>query len=698
MALTPQQQRFLDSYVRKHAIKGRGKSKRAGGFSALRDQVTEALGSAPPLLPQYPQLLVAMKAADSLGDQLKFARATAAMQQVLADIQAAVKAYRPPADPAAQQVADLAALASLRQRHRAVATDRAWQAQQGRSAIGGDLKIQQNRAGALLDRPQVNAAQLAQAADLVDEMEVKRRFLLRRMQEIDKRRAQLRKYALDITSNPALYPDAGIEPLIQEAQRLADIDTRQWTPVDETAATSAYLDMMLVLAEDGDAHHRNFKANKDGSADVMVMALRRKDKPRPGATDGALAPNFKLIVKPIDREIAVDGFKKGGGAPREVMGGVIGDKLQEMLGLDLNVARTKLVQVDGGGLKTGNEPGGDNGYASGQKITASAQAFVRNGASIEQLAQALLADTGNDNPGPAEKNATAGRILDQQVDKEAIHQMAVFDLIALHADRHCGNFMLDEDRKLVPIDHGNVMPTPAGLRGRAANLGPAMTVLGNTAAVHEMVAPQLAQRLERLNIDELVATLRAAQQDMVAAHPDVDGADLQAGLANVRRSAEFMKFAARQLTLHQIYHAYETCQDFIFFSDETVKLDGFAQAVEAVRGRDAALQRLAVLTGEDMQTHEGLIAVAERLQTLGWLASGRAVNYTDFVKAQPRRCLQILEGHLTSPLRPMDDATLLKALGGQAALVRLGYGAHEGGTSDKAKLLCKVLATTGRMP
>ena len=697
MSLTPQQQKFLDTYVRKHSIKGKGKQKRAEGFSTLREQVNQALASAPPLLPDFQRLVAAMKAADALGDQLKFDRAATAMQQVLADIKAAVKTYRPPVDPGAQRAADPAELAKVRRRHNNVVTDRAWQAQQGRSGIGGDLKILQYRASALLGNDQITAPQLKQAAGLVDEMEVKRKFLLGRAAEIEKRRQQLRKYSRDITGDANLYPNADLEPLIQEAHRLAEMDGRQWTPTDETAATSAYLDMMMVLAERDQVHQKDFKEGTE----AMVMALRRKEKLKPGRTDGALESNFKLVLKPVDREIAVDGFKKGGGAPREAMGGVIGDKLQEMLGLELNVAKTKLVQVDGGSLKTGNAGEEDNGYAKGQKVTASVQAFVRDGKSIEELAdEQLEASLGRKGKTKAELNETAGRILDQLASKEDIHQMAVFDLIALHADRHCGNFMIGADRKLVPIDHGNVMPTREGLRGRRVELGPEETVLGNTAAVKEKLAPEMADRLERLNIDELVSTMRRAQQDMVAANPDVDAADLDAGLDNVRRSAEFMKFAARQLTLEQIYRAYSMCQDHIFFSDETQKLQGFAYAVEAMRDGDQIKQRLAVLLGEDPGTESGILALVKRIKALGWLARSplRGTVAAEFVTTQALRCVRILDGNLAAPTLPTDDAALLQALGGDAALARLGYGNKDMGRIDKIMVLEGVLATTGQMP
>jgi hypothetical protein len=696
MALTPQQQKFLDAYVRKSPLQGKAKAKRAAGFSALRDAVVQALGAAPPLLPQYPQLLAAMKSADALGDQLKFDRAAAAMQQVLADIQAARSTYRPPVDPAARQPADPAALAAVRQRHAAIAADPAWAAQQGRGSIGNDLRLMHTRAQAALTSARVDAGQLAKAQDMVDEMEVKLGFLKRRTGAIDKRRAQLRKYAGDIASDVQLL--LGNEALVREAQRLAGLDTGRWTPAEETAATSAYLDMMLVLAGHDDVRHKDFKAGQK----EMVMALRRKEKIKPGSTDGALVSNFKLIVKPADREIAVDGFKKGGGAPREAMGSVIGDKLQEMLGLELNVASTKLVQVDGGGLVTGDGPDGDKGYAKGQKLTASAQAFARDGATIGDLAEALLADA--DDPDfdlKSKKNATGARILDQQVSKEELHQLAVFDLIALHADRHCGNFLLGSDGKLVPIDHGNVMPTREGLRGRSAELGPQETVLAQTAAAQEKLAPHLAARVERLNIDELVATMRTAQQAMVQAHPGVDGADLEAGLANVRRSAEFMQFAVRQLTLEQIYDAYSTCQDYIFFSDETVKLEDFARAVQAVRDRADAVQRLEALTGQDLQSEDGPKGVVERLRLLGWLPYGgpKHPDYRSFVCRQPERCLQILERQLKSPVKPTDDESkLFKALGGPAAYARQGYAYKDGGLGDKARLLSVALATTGRMP
>ncbi|HEY4079246.1 MAG TPA: protein kinase [Burkholderiaceae bacterium] len=98
MALTPQQQQFLDNYVRKHSLKGKGKRKRADSFAEVRDQVAQALSELPQTSPEMANLLAARDAADAFGEALKFDRATDAMKQVLADVKLAVENHDPGAD------------------------------------------------------------------------------------------------------------------------------------------------------------------------------------------------------------------------------------------------------------------------------------------------------------------------------------------------------------------------------------------------------------------------------------------------------------------------------------------------------------------------------------------------------------------------------------------------------------------------
>lgn len=695
MTLTPTQQQFLDNYVRKHSFKGKGKTKRAESFSTLRDEVNKALIRAPSDLPGYNQLIARLKSADTQAEQLKFNRAAEALKLLLKDIRLAVDGYTPPVDPLSRQAADPTELNKLQIRFDGLVNTKSWQGMKNQPGIGSDLKILQVRTGTLLGQDTVSIKEFKQAAALVNEMEVKHKYQLTHLKEIEKRRDQLRKYSSEITSDDSLYPDDALDSMINEANRLEKLPATAWTKTDETAATSAYLDMMLVLSGRDQVKQKDFKSD---SKEELVLALRRKEKQKQGGNKDDLESNFKLVVKPSDREIAVEGFKPGGGAPREVLGGVIGDKLQEMLGFNLNVAPTKLVKVDGGTLPDlGNV---DKTYNKGEQVTVSVQAFVRNGQTTAEIINEKIKSENRQLTSKGIDTVWAAELIDQKVDKEEIKQMAVFDLISLHCDRHAGNMMLDGDDKLAPIDHGNIMPTKAGLRARYGSLQPKTAVLATTAAADEPMSPEMMESIERLNIDELVTATRESAKSMKEVAPEVDETDLEDGLANVRRSAEFMKFAARRLTIKQIYIAYSSMQDYIFFTDETQKIEGFSKAVEAMLGRVNAEAELLQDYNIDLADYGSFNKAIQPLHQLGWLPtfSNVSVELEAVIQGNAVRLLDVIKNKLASPIKlPEKPADRLAMLGGNAAVARLGHDI-EMAVNARARMLELALFVNGRMP
>ncbi|KQP35421.1 hypothetical protein [Pseudorhodoferax sp. Leaf274] len=693
MALSSKQQQFLDNYVRKHSIKGKGKTKRASAFSLVRQQTVELLKAQPWLLPENPAFRTRLDDADALGEQLKFDRASVAMGQLLADLKQAVQNRPQAPDPKKTQAGDPARRLQLRNQRDAIVNANDWTAL-STGGSGGDLKIMRARLTPLLDRDPFTAAQLEEARTVIDELTVKRDFLRQRKAEIDKRILQLNKYALQLQTANQAYPNVAVQQLAQKAQTLAGKAAATWTRADENEATSLYLDMMLALSERDNVDHKNFKEGQGGE---IVLAVRRKYK-----TDNNQQPlpdeaNFKMVVKPMTAEIPVDGFKAGGGASREMMGSVMGDKLQEMLGIDLNVAKTRLVKVDGAQI----------GLQGGGQTTASVQAFVKGGISpMDQADQNIRARgvTGKIWTADAAKEALS--ILNTNVSDDEIQGKAVFDLIALHADRHMGNFLLDANNKLVPIDHGNILPTREGLRGRRSEMGPPHAILAATDAAQEKLSPEMADRVERLNIDELMAGMKTAHEEMRRVTPDADVGDLDEGLANARRSAEFMKFAARQLTVAQVYACYSKNFEDIFCTEEDDKLAGFTRAVvsqtDDTTARDTLKQR-----GSDEEHRK-------TVWDLGWMRWG-SNNYNPlFVSTMlpnyPERVLEILDKQLAAPalkappgMAPcpndvkVDHWNFYWALGGDAAAKRLGL-LGEDNIGNRNQVMALRLAVTGKLP
>jgi ABC1 atypical kinase-like domain len=581
MALTERQQRFLNEYVREHSIKGKGKQKRANNFSTIRQTVMDTIKAAPADLPELTRLLLDLKGADKTADELKFDRASDLLSIMLEGLKQAIAKYKPPTDPTAAQPGDPATHQRLNgaldaivgANHRNPRPE--WTRVVTDPAIGADLKILLYRAEGLLGKAAPTTGELKNADNLINEIRVKCDFAERRTQEITKRKAQLDQA---LQGDGLVFDQGEALGLVQRANTLAAKNAAAWTRADETQATSMYLDMMLQLSGRENVEHKNFKAGagKDeiGQDKEIVLAVRRKYKTDQGNPQPDEA-NFKMVVKPMTKEIGVEGFVSGGGASREMMGSVIGDKLQEMLGIELNVAKTKLVKVDGGQI----------GLTAGESVTASVQAFVKQGKSPMELAEEAYMQKHGKPCNPAMNSPLldlAVAHLDANVSEEEIQSKAVFDLVSLHCDRHMGNFIVDAQNKLVPIDHGNILPTREGLKKRSANMGAPYAILAETAAAKKPLSPELLERIERLNIDELAQTMRDAKQDMDRETPGADVGNLEEGIQNTKRSAEFLKFAARRLTLEEIYKAYSGQTRHIFYTENDDKLPGFARAVDAI--------------------------------------------------------------------------------------------------------------------
>ena len=434
---------------------------------------------------------------------------------------------------------------------------------------------------------------------------------------------------------------AVVEAQRKLAARAVVIEAKQiavkgnWTREDESKATGNYLSMMLMMAEEPP---KNLKGEK---ATEKVLAIRN--------IKGA----DKLVVKPITGELPVAGFKEGSGASREMMASVMGDKLQEMLGIELNVASTKLASIDGSLI----------GLEAGKPVTVSAQAFAKQaetladklGVLLQQKAQALGLAKADELP--ADIKATVSAAVFAKIPKEEVQNKAIFDLVSLHCDRHNGNFMIGADNKLVPIDHGNILPTKAGILARQKQLGPPHAVLATTPAAQDKLGDEQIERIERLNADDLMATMKQAQTEMRNATPDADKGDLDEGLNNSKRSIEFLKFACRELTLAEIYDAYSRSAGDIFFTDEGQKLAGFAAAVKfsktyrkAASDLEAKFDELG-LESFGLENQREVQTLLPGLQKRGWFTSLKPGDaaFDNWVSANPQKFLKILDPGYPAP-------------------------------------------------
>lgn len=666
MPLTPQQREFLDNYVnqKRTLLTRRGKKKRAKNFGSMRDKVQSALLTAPPGLLKLPELIQDMRRADSLAEQLKFNRASDAMEKVLRDLEEALRDHSPKPDPNGDQLAKPYEVEALETRLYLSLSGAQYKAPQVQ-LLAKDVDYSIKQMEAILGQKPVKQTDLLRAQGLVEVIEGKLARIIEHRNRINARKKKLEKYLGLAEARDDINSTDGFVNLQKEVKNLLAIE--DWSSIEESTGTALHLKLMLALADGTGLQQKDIKRGKF----EMVLAVRHKE-----SSSGE--PNYKMIVKPAKFEVAVSGFKPGGGATREAMGSFLGDELQRQLGFSLNVPETRVVTMEGramSGDSLEKEQGSDpktnkkinKVFGETEQVVTSVQSFRDDCKSVSRLS--------NESPGRLEPG-NSGVILGQKVAKQEIQQMAVFDLISLNMDRHDGNVMVTGDKKLVPIDHGNIMPTASGLRFRAMEIGPPHAVLPQSEAGQAMLSPELLERLELLDVGQLIASMQDQHEQMKLENDGIDVNDLNKGLDNVRRSAEFLKFAAKELTLAQIYSAYELLQDLIFFCKEEDKRTCFRRAVDEMKNQAQSRDLLGVFLGASPETplSEGELRkrVTAELRKLGWFLEKSKTTARTLLQRLPARCLDILTKGETSGLSDSLEERY-QQLGGRAAAVRLGY-------------------------
>jgi hypothetical protein len=233
-----------------------------------------------------------------------------------------------------------------------------------------------------------------------------------------------------------------------------------------------------------------------------------------------------------------------------------------------------------------------------------------------------------------------------------VQNQAVFDLIALHCDRHAKNFLVDDDNNLIPIDHGNVLPNKQGLLARSSCMGPPAAIMAMVPQAKEKLSPDLIERIQRLNSNELIESMQLARAQMPEG-ADVGGGDLDEGIENSKRSIEFLKFACSELTLRQIQVAYGRSTADIFFTDEKGKAAGFARAVKFAKSYWDAYDKLAaLLNGSEWNGLPYFTELHPKFKALGWFVDSSS-EMQGWISAHPQQALEILERKIK--YKPADE-------------------------------------------
>lgn len=393
------------------------------------------------------------------------------------------------------------------------------------------------------------------------------------------------------------------------------IGTPPWNEEQETRAAEVFA-KMLFEQEDGKM------ASPNADAGVIGSWWVEKTVDDPDTGDKKLKKTF--IFKPSDAEAPVLGFPQGGSAAREVMGKVISDQIQAATGLNFGTPETALITVNNASLSDENgRPG------KPWPRTGSIQHFAKSEGEMRKADPEAI----------------------KSIPDEEIHKMAVLDLIQLNMDRHDGNFMIgtgeDGKKRLTPIDHGLVLPSRDGLGARRARLGKPAHALSSTPGADKKMSPEMLEKINQIDPDAVIDGMKKAYAAMMKLHPAAGGAAAvtEENYKLVKRSIEFLKKAAGQLTMAEIQDAYVVNLEKIFDTSDDKMDAGFDEAINQAKARTPLLKEADKLLAGDWNKTK-----ADFLE-LGW---GTEFGLDDtswqrWVRMNPEKVVKIHQSKTENP-------------------------------------------------
>jgi Phosphatidylinositol 3- and 4-kinase len=679
MPLSEKQQQFLEKYVSKWGKRiSKSKVERAGSFQEAREEFFRALEQLPEGMRQ--EYIEKIASAEKLGEKLKFNRATQAINLVTAEVtlakfrlQMTDRVYLTSMQPfkKGSQVDGKLLLQLKSQYENAIGdhgTGFSWNDLAESKEHGQECTTLRSQLDQLMQNNGPTIENIDRVKSLIWKISNKRRLLEKRAKEIEKLKHRLARDSKSLMTE-STNPDESLK----RAMQLSEIPKEEWTQEMFEEGMALYPKLTLQIALRDGIQGKDLKEGEE-----IVFAARRKYASKEQQSDelpnetGLVdpnTPNFKMVIKPISKEMGVTGFEAGGGGGREVFASIMSNKLGDMLGIDFGVPTTILTKVDGGRI----------GMTSGQDEIASVQLFAKNSKGLDDTAKKDLIE-------PDQKtNKFAQGVINERVPKESVHTMALFDFIALHMDRHGGNMLIGEDNELIPIDHGNILPTRRGLRKRRENID---NVISSVDASDEMFGEEFLHMIDELDPEALSSTLIESIKQL----PKEANKGLEEGIRMSKRSTEFLKFAARHLKINQIYEVLGTYMHLIFDSSESKKLEAFQTAIDAHLSLKIDADYLKNNLGLKKYSPE---AVWEKMKptliSLGWITESANNSIKDrklFVAATHSLRL-IHERNLQAPKLTATDvpkipdslaeqATLWNRffeLGGTEACIRLGIDA-----------------------
>jgi hypothetical protein len=381
----------------------------------------------------------------------------------------------------------------------------------------------------------------------------------------------------------------------------------------------------------------------------------------------------KFIFKPSDAEAEIPGFPPGGSAPREVVSKVAVDKIRSATGIDFNFPETTLVSIDSGKLP---DPDNLEPDKVPKERVGSMQHFNKSGKPFNGL-------VGSD---PA--------IL-KKIPKEEVQKAALMDLVTLNMDRHDGNFLVDQtpdadgkaQAKLIPIDHGLTLPSREGLDARRSRLQ--RNAVCKMPASREKFTPEMLAKIQKIDSDAVVNGMKEGMKALGELHRGAELGDKlpDANFELTRRSIEFMKKAASELAVDELFDAYAVNAEDIFDSKPEEQAKAFAKAIKEAKERSGARRELAEMR-ENSSKFNKLHAT---VRSLGWAKElFRLEDFYQWAAMNPVRVMNIFNNEIENPVIRAELDAMLKELGADTPLaarirVKTLAAGHELATEEMKK-------------
>lgn len=488
------------------------------------------------------------------------------------------------------------------------------------------------------------------------------------------------KSQVDLREQGGTVPvDAGamavLDLLNRGPNKPTEIDT-QLTSLLKRARQVEGQALMAALGQPGDeVRQQAFECKAE-------ICLKYGSAKPPGASETGASDSFFLkgpdgrpafVFKPMEGEAdqSSRGWEKGGAAVREVLSSALSDQLQAY-GLNCGIPKASVVTLTDEAFKSGN----------------SSQATTRSGTSLEFAPNDHNLTKLIGSPGTTVSEEEMGEYCSdpgeierrkQLINKQDLHNIALFDIITLNLDRSPANLLVrregsgpHETIRLIPIDGGNMMPPRAalgngGINGLAPDLKGAKDPLGDSNGLLQL--PQstepfddvMAAKIDGLQPDAIVADLYSSYRKAGNLAPDMKDKVTEPEVFEMMRiSMTILKRACGMAAnprlspadIAEMYH-----NDLMPLLDRVLGPSDGSQPDFITLGGDALEQQIDVLIQRQLKRKIEALRVArikadiiqlggvDRARQLGWAFS----QIQSWLTTDPDRVLDILQNSTEEP-------------------------------------------------